>query len=126
MHVSCPERNLYKIVPEERSIRGAQESLFSAATRKTPKPVTAPKEDKILRTGTKNARRCGEMATWGCSIICKKLVSFDFAPFGPSSTLSSDRRELMAEGRTVSLSNGRSRTSGEMVTKLKRDPRAPY
>jgi hypothetical protein len=30
---------------------------------------------------------------------------FDVAPFGPSSTLSSDRRELMAEGRVVSMSN---------------------
>jgi hypothetical protein len=31
----------------------------------------------------------------------------------------------MAEGRTVSLSNGRSTTTGEMVVKLKRDPHAP-
>jgi hypothetical protein len=31
----------------------------------------------------------------------------------------------MAEGRAVSLSNGRSTTSGQMVTKLKRDPLAP-
>jgi hypothetical protein len=41
-----------------------------------PKPVTAPKEDKVLRTGTKNARRFYEMATWGCSIICINLVPF--------------------------------------------------
>jgi hypothetical protein len=63
--------------------------------------------------------------SWGCFIICKIMVSFDVAPFGPSSTLSSDRRELMAEGRTVSLSNGRSTTSGQMVANLKRDPHAP-
>jgi hypothetical protein len=31
---------------------------------------------------------------------------FGFAPFGPSPTLSSDRRELMAKGRAVSPSNG--------------------
>ena len=55
---------------------GARGSLFSAATQKTPKPLTAPKEDKVLRTGTKNIRRFCEMATWGCSIICKNLVPF--------------------------------------------------
>jgi len=40
--------------------------------------------------------------------------------------LCSIRPELMAEGRTVSLSNGRSTTSGQMVVKLKRDPHAPH
>ena len=32
---------------------GARESLLSSATQKTPKPVTAPKEDNVRRTGTK-------------------------------------------------------------------------
>jgi hypothetical protein len=32
----------------------------------------------------------------------------------------------MAEGRTVSLSNGRSTTSEQMVAEMKRDPHAPF
>ncbi len=43
---------------------------------KTSKPVTAPKEDNVRRTGTKNARRCGHMALWGCFTICINLVPF--------------------------------------------------
>jgi hypothetical protein len=59
-----------------RSVRGALGSLFSFATQNTPKPVTAPKVDMALRTGTKNTPRCGEIATWGCSITCIDLVPF--------------------------------------------------
>jgi hypothetical protein len=117
-----------------RTSKGARGSLFISATQKTPEPVTAPKADNARWTGppqyrrisTKNARRCGDVVLWGCFKTCINLVSFDGTPFGPSSTLSSDRRELMAEGRTVSLSNGRSTTSEQMVVKLKRDPHAPH
>jgi hypothetical protein len=108
-----------------RTSKGERGSLFISATQKTPEPVTAPKADNARWTGTKNPRRCGDGVLWGCFKTCINVVSFDVAPFGPSSTLSSDRRELMAEGRTVSLSNGRSTTSKQMVVKLKRDPLAP-
>ena len=36
------------------------------------------------------------------------------------------RRELMAGGWAVSLSNSRSTISGQMVAELKRDPSAPF
>ena len=57
--MSCPERKLHKIVSENRFIKGVRGSLFSSATQKAPKPVTAPKEDNVRRTGTKNDHRCG-------------------------------------------------------------------
>jgi hypothetical protein len=38
---------------------GTWGSLFSSTTQKTPEPVTAPKEDNVHWTGTRNSRRCG-------------------------------------------------------------------
>ena len=56
--VLCPRSNLSIKVPSS-DLKGAWGSLFSSATQKAPKPVTAPKEDNVRRTGTKNDRRCG-------------------------------------------------------------------
>ena len=47
--------------------RGALGSLFSSATQKTTKPVTAPKADNALWTGTRNARRCGDIVRGAAS-----------------------------------------------------------
>jgi hypothetical protein len=58
------------------SQKGVRGSLFSSVTQKTAKPVTAPKADNAPQTGTKNARRCGDLVLWGCSITCINLVPF--------------------------------------------------
>ena len=52
---------------------------FHFHTQKTPEPVTAPKADNVRWTGTKNARRCGDMVLWGCFKTCINVVSFDVA-----------------------------------------------
>ena len=48
-------------------IWGAWGSLFSSTTQKTPEPVTATKADNTRWTGTKNARRCGDIARGAAS-----------------------------------------------------------
>ncbi len=48
-------------------------SLFSSTTQKTPKPVTAPKEDSVRWTGTRNARRCGYITKFLLHVIYELL-----------------------------------------------------
>jgi len=52
---------------------------FQFHTQKTPKPVTAPKVDKVQRTGTRNARRCGDIARGAASQYaeswCRSITS---------------------------------------------------
>ena len=90
--VTCPRINLNKKYLLQIQ-RGAWGSLFSSTTQKTPEPVTAPKEDNAWWTGTRNARRCGYIVRGAASEYAKLWC--------PSTLL-----------RTVSLSNGRSTTSG--------------
>ena len=89
---------------------------FHFHTQKTPEPVTAPIVDSVLWAGTKTPLAVviffvgllNNMQNYGVLRRC------------------SIRPELMAEGRTMNLSNGRSTTSGQMVVKLRRDPHAPH
>ena len=74
--VLCLRNNLLKKILCDRSLEGGVGVYFHFRHPKTSKPVTAPKEDNVRRTGTKNARRCGHMALWGCFIICINLVPF--------------------------------------------------
>ena len=74
--VLCLRNNLLKKILCDRSLEGGVGVYFHFRHPKTSKPVTAPKEDNVRRTGTKNARRCGHMALWGCFVICINLVPF--------------------------------------------------
>jgi hypothetical protein len=48
-------------------IQGGMGVSFQFHTQKTPKPFTAPKEDNVRWTGTKNARRCGDIVRGAAS-----------------------------------------------------------
>ena len=57
--VMCLRNNLLKKILCDRSLEGGVGVYFHFRHPKTSKPVTAPKEDNVRRTGTKNARRYG-------------------------------------------------------------------
>jgi hypothetical protein len=59
-----------------RSVWVTRGSLFRFRHPKDAQACTPPKVDKFLRTGTKNASRCSEIATLGSSITCINMVPF--------------------------------------------------